>query len=141
MVNVYSVVAGYVSRGQGAGPMMVTLRGGIFAKHGLRVETRLINGSGSAVKSLMEGKIQFGNFAAPALLRADLKQGADLVYLTGGINQQFLIGRPEVETLQQLSGGRIGLVGDGGFPDFLVQFIAGDLIMKMPEISLLQWQK
>jgi ABC-type nitrate/sulfonate/bicarbonate transport system substrate-binding protein len=71
----------------------------------------------------MEGSIQFGNLAAPALLRAGLTQGADLVYLTGGINQQFLMGRPGLETPGQLAGGRIGFIGDGGLNDVLVQFI------------------
>lgn len=85
----------------------------LFAKHGLEVETRLMSGAKGVVRGLMNGEIQFGNLAAPALLRADLLGEADLVFLTGGINQQFLMGRPGIESRKQLDGGGIGLVGDG----------------------------
>ncbi len=80
--------------------MIVTERSGYFEKNGLWIKTRLMHGVKSVVKGLMEGEIQFGNLAAPALLRAVLTQGADAVYLTGGIHQQFLKGRLGVEMTQ-----------------------------------------
>lgn len=79
--------------------MIVTARARLFAKHGLEVETRLMSGAKGVVRGLMNGEIQFGNLAAPALLRADLLGEADLVFLTGGINQQFLM------CLQRLAAG------------------------------------
>jgi ABC-type nitrate/sulfonate/bicarbonate transport system substrate-binding protein len=75
----------------------------------------------------MSGEIQFGNLAAPAPLRANLKGEADLVFLTGGINQQFVMGRPGLNAREQLAGKRIGFVGDGGLNDALVKFIMGKL--------------
>ena len=123
----HPLVAGYATTGQGAGPMVVTGRAGLFAKHGLKVETRLMNGAMGVVRALMDGEIQFGNLAAPSLLRAGLVEGADLVYLTGGINQQFLMGRPGVKERAQLVGGRVGLVGDGGLNDVLVYFVVEQL--------------
>ncbi len=127
MEDAYSIVAGYATIGQGAGPMIVTERAGLFAKHGLQVQTRLMNGATGVVRGLMDGEIQFGNLAAPALLRAVLVEGADLAFLTGGINQQFLMGRPGIESHRQLSGGRIGFVGDGGLNDVLVDFVIDQL--------------
>lgn len=107
--------------------MIVTARARLFAKHGLEVETRLMSGAKGVVRGLMNGEIQFGNLAAPALLRADLLGEADLVFLTGGINQQFLMGRPGIENCRQLAGGGIGLVGDGGLNDVLVYFVIEQL--------------
>ncbi|MGH7774602.1 MAG: hypothetical protein ACREQA_20450, partial [Candidatus Binatia bacterium] len=98
MEDAYSIVAGYATIGQGAGPMIVTERAGLFAKHGLQVKSRLMHGARGVVRGLMDGEIQFGNLAAPALLRAVLVEGADLAFLTGGINQQFLMGRPGIES-------------------------------------------
>lgn len=121
------VAAGYATIGQGAGPMIVTERAGLFAKHGLRVQSRLMGGAKGVVRGLMAGEIQFGNLAAPALLRADLLGQADLIFLTGGINQQFLMGHPGIENYRQLAGGGIGFVGDGGLNDVLVYFVIEQL--------------
>lgn len=116
--------AGFATVGQGAGPMMVTWRAGLFEKHGLDVpRPRIMGGAKGVVRGLMSGEIQFGNMAAPAPLRANLKGEADVVFLTGGINQQFVLGRPGIEGREQLAGKKIGFVGDGGLNDALVQFV------------------
>jgi ABC-type nitrate/sulfonate/bicarbonate transport system substrate-binding protein len=118
------VDAGFATIGQGAGPMMVAWKAGLFQKHGLEVDRpRLMGGAKGVVRGLMSGEIQFGNMAAPAPLTAILKGEADLVFLTGGINQQFIMGRPGIEHRSQLAGKKIGFVGDGGLNDALVQFI------------------
>ena len=121
------LVAGYATIGQGAGPMIVTERAGLFSKHGLQVESRLMGGAKGVVRGLVQGEISFGNLAAPALLRADLEEGADLVFLTGGINQQFLVGRPGIKHRSELDRARIGFVGDGGLNDVLVRFVVEQL--------------
>lgn len=123
----HRLVAGYATIGQGAGPMMVTSRAGLFAKHGLEVETRMMHGATGVVGGLISGEIQFGNLAAPAMLRAVLLGEADLVFLTGGINQQFIMARPGIERREQLTGGKIGIVGDAGLNDLLVHFITEKL--------------
>ncbi len=130
MAEPYPITAGYATIGQGAGPMIVTERAGLFTKHGLRVETRLMRGAIGVVRGLMSGEIQFGNLAAPALLRSVLVEGADLAFLTGGINQQFLMGRPGIASLKDLARGRLGLVGDGGLNDLLIYFIKDELDRK-----------
>ena len=127
MKELETINAGYATIGQGAGPMIVTERAGIFAKYGLQVKIRLMGGANGVVRGLMSREIDFGNLAAPALLRADLEKGADLVFLTGGINQQFLMGRPGIVSRSQLSGARIGFAGDGGLNDLLVTFVVDRL--------------
>ena len=116
--------AGFATIGQGAGPMMVTWKAGLFQKHGLEIDKpRIMGGAKGVVWGLMSGEIQFGNLAAPAPLRANLRGEADLLFLTGGINQQFIMGRPGLHSRVQLAGKKIGLVGDGGLNDALVKFI------------------
>jgi ABC-type nitrate/sulfonate/bicarbonate transport system substrate-binding protein len=116
--------AGFATIGQGAGPMMVTWKAGLFHQYGLAVDRpRLMGGAKGVVRGLMSSEIQFGNLAAPAALRANLKGDADVIFLTGGINQQFIMARPGIDDRQQLAGKKIGFVGDGGLNDALVQFI------------------
>jgi NitT/TauT family transport system substrate-binding protein len=124
MADTIKVNAGFATIGQGAGPMMVTWKAGLFQKHGLDIDKpRIMGGAKGVVRGLMSGEIQFGNLAAPAPLRANLKGEADLVFLTGGINQQFIMGRPGIDRREQLAGKKIGLVGDGGLNDALVKFV------------------
>jgi ABC-type nitrate/sulfonate/bicarbonate transport system substrate-binding protein len=122
------LAAGFATIGQGAGPMMVTWKAGLFAKHGLDItRPRLMGSAKAVVRGLMAGEIQFGNLAAPAPLRADLKGEADVVFLTGGINQQFVIGRPGITSRMELAGKKIGTVADGGIGDALVKFVIAKL--------------
>lgn len=128
VADLIKINAGFATIGQGAGPMMVTWRAGLFRKHGLDIDRpRLMGGAKAVVRGLMSGEIQFGNLAAPAPLRANLRGEADVVFLTGGINQQFLIGRPGLNSRQDLAGKIIGTVADGGIGDALVKFVIAKL--------------
>lgn len=128
MTSLTPLSAGFATIGQGAGPMMVTWKAGIFERHGLAIDRpRIMGGARGVVRGLMAGEIQFGNLAAPAPLRANLKGEADVVFLTGGINQQFVIGRPGIQRREELAGKRIGTVADGGIGDMLVKFIVAKL--------------
>jgi NitT/TauT family transport system substrate-binding protein len=124
MAELIKIDAGFATIGQGAGPMMVTWKAGLFKKHGLDVDKpRIMGGAKGVVRGLMTGEIHFGNLAAPAPLRSNVKGEADLVFLTGGINQQFVMARSGITRREQLTGKKIGLVGDGGLNDALVNFI------------------
>src|SRR5688572_5512423 len=124
MADLIKIDAGFATIGQGAGPMMVTWKAGLFKKHGLDVDKpRIMGGAKGVVRGLTSGEIQFGNLAAPAPLRSNVKGEADLIFLTGGINQQFVMGRPGITGREQLTGKKIGFVGDGGLNDALVSFI------------------
>ncbi len=128
MTNLTPLNAGFATVGQGAGPMMVTWKAGLFEKYGLKIgRPRIMGGAKGVVRGLMSGEIQFGNRAAPAPLRANLKGDADVIFLTGGINQQFILGRPGLNSREELAGRKIGFVGDGGLNDALVKFIIARL--------------
>ena len=128
MADTIKLNAGFATIGQGAGPMMVTWKAGLFQKHGLDIDKpRIMGGAKGVVRGLMSREIQFGNLAAPAPLRANIKGEADLVFLTGGINQQFIMGRPGINSREQLAGKKIGFVGDGGLNDALVKFVVQKL--------------
>jgi ABC-type nitrate/sulfonate/bicarbonate transport system substrate-binding protein len=128
MADTIKLNAGFATIGQGAGPMMVTWKAGLFEKHGLDIDQpRIMGGAKGVLRGLMSREIQFGNLAAPAPLRANLKGEADLVFLTGGINQQFIMGRPGLDRREQLAGKKIGFVGDGGLNDALVKFVTQKL--------------
>jgi ABC-type nitrate/sulfonate/bicarbonate transport system substrate-binding protein len=128
MSEIVRLSAGFATIGQGAGPMMVTWKAGLFALHGLAIDRpRIMGGARDVVRGLMSNEIQFGNLAAPAPLRANLRGEADVVFLTGGINQQFVVARPGLHTRQELAGKKIGMVGDGGIGDVLVKFIIAKL--------------
>lgn len=128
MPDLIKINAGFATIGQGAGPMMVTWQAGLFQKHGLDVaRPPVMGGAKGVVRGLMSGEIQFGNLAAPAPLRANLKGEADVVFLTGGINQQFVIGRPGIARREELTGKKIGTVADGGIGDALVKFVIAKL--------------
>src|ERR671910_2258964 len=124
MEKLKKIEAGFATIGQGAGPMMVTWKAGLFNKHGLDVDKpRMMGGAKGVVRGLMTWEIQFGNMAAPAPLRSNVKGEADLIFLTGGINQQFVMARPGITAREQLTGKKIAFVGDGGLNDALVSFI------------------
>jgi ABC-type nitrate/sulfonate/bicarbonate transport system substrate-binding protein len=128
MTELTPLNAGFATIGQGAGPMMVTWKAGLFRKHGLAIDRpRIMGGAKGVVRGLMAGEIHFGNLAAPAPLRANLKGEADIVFLTGGINQQFVIGRPGLREREELAGKKIGTVADGGIGDMLVKFVIAKL--------------
>src|ERR1041385_8225887 len=127
-MNNVKIDAGFATVGQGAGPMMVTWKAGLFSKHGLEIDRpRIMGGARGVVCGLMSGEIQFGNLAAPAPLRANVKGEADLVFLTGGINQQFVLARPGILSREQLAGKKIGFVGDGGLNDALGEFVIAQI--------------
>jgi ABC-type nitrate/sulfonate/bicarbonate transport system substrate-binding protein len=128
MADSIKLNAGFATIGQGAGPMMVTWQARLFEKYGLDIDKpRIMGGAKGVVRGLVSGEIQFGNMAAPAPLRANLKGEADLVFLTGGINQQFIMGRPGIHSRAELAGKKIGFVGDSGLNDALVKFIVAKL--------------
>ena len=124
--DLMAVPAAYAGDGQGAGPMFVTQRAGLFAREDLDVQIHLLEGARRVVRGLLDGEVLFGNLAAPALVEAAI-EGAPLVFVTGGINQQFLVGRPGLSSVQELRGGRIGPGDPGQLGDLLTRFLVGKL--------------
>lgn len=127
MAKPIPIVAGYATPTQGAGPMLVTVRAGLFEKHGLGVEPTDRGSARGVVAGLMAGELQFGNLAAPSMLRAVLNGEADVVFLALGINQQFLVSRPDLIELKDLAGARLAFAGNGAITDVLTLFVQEEL--------------
>ncbi len=123
MTELTPIMAAYATPTQGAGPMLVTLKAGLFEKHGLTVEAEDRGRAQGVVEGLMAGELQFGNLAAPSMLRMVLNGEADVVFLALGINQQFLVSRPGLANREDLAGARLGRSGDGAITDLLTLFL------------------
>src|SRR5687767_14745284 len=104
MTRLTPIGAGFATPGQGAGPMLITQRAGLFAKHGLDVEVSDRRSARNVVAGMMAGELQFGNLASPSMLRMVLQGEADIVFLALGINQQFLATRPGLTSRKDLAG-------------------------------------
>jgi NitT/TauT family transport system substrate-binding protein len=116
------VPVAYAGEGQGAGPVFVTQRAGFFADEGLDVQIKLLDGAKRVVRGLLDGEVVFANLAAPAVVYACL-DGAPLVYLTLGINQQFVVGAPGITSVKELAGKRISVGEEGQLGAVLGLFI------------------
>jgi ABC-type nitrate/sulfonate/bicarbonate transport system substrate-binding protein len=82
-------------------------------------------GSVAVSKALAAGDIQLANFAAPAAIHADLRDGADFVVVLGAINRlmQTLMARPGITSLDELRGGVIGIHQAGEVDDFILRTV------------------
>lgn len=127
MTDLVPINAGFATPAQGASPMIVTLKAGLFEKHGLAVTPRQMGSAANVTRGLMAGELQFGNLAAPSMIKADLLGEADVVFLALGINQQFLATGPGLTERQALAGARLGWTKDGGLSDILPIFLRDQL--------------
>ena len=82
-------------------------------------------GSVAVSKALAAGEVELANFAAPAAIHADLRDGADLVVVLGAINRlmQTLMARPGITSLDELRGGVIGIHQSGEVDDFILKAV------------------
>ncbi len=104
------LVVAYSQRSVSQGMHVYGLEGGYFAQQGLDIETTQIPGSSVLVAAMIAGEVQFGTVGASAPTEARLG-GADLVMIadTTPVMVFWLIGRPEVQTVGDLRGKRVGV--------------------------------
>ena len=114
-----SVPCGYATEGQGVTPLGAAVDGGFMRDLGLDVTLRKMGDAHAVAAGLYAGEITFGNLAAPGLVEA-VSHGAALVFLAGGVNQQFLVGAPG-RSLADVAGQPMGASSPGDLTDFLVQ--------------------
>jgi ABC-type nitrate/sulfonate/bicarbonate transport system substrate-binding protein len=138
MTELIPIKTAYATPTQGAGPMLITLRAGLFEKHGLKAEAEDKGRAVGVVQGLMSGELQFGNLASPSMMRMVLNGEADVVFLALGINQQFLVSRPGLATKKDLVGARIPRTGDGAITDLLAVFVHDQLSQEGIDTSLMQ---
>ena len=121
---------GYASEGQGVTPLAAALESGAMLEQGFDVTLSKLGDAHAVVGALASGAIVFGNLAAPALVIAVATGRADLVFLAGGVNQQFLVGAPGT-TLDAVRGQPLGMSHPGDLTDFLGQ-LTMDRVLGQP---------
>jgi ABC-type nitrate/sulfonate/bicarbonate transport system substrate-binding protein len=121
------LACGYATEGQGVTPLAAAVEDGAFERAGFDVTLDKLGDAGAVSVALAEGRIAFGNLAAPGLVYA-VSSGARLAFIAGGVNQQFLVGRPGTAGIDALAGGRLAASRAHDLTDFLVQLTCERLL-------------
>ena len=120
------VPCGYASEGQGSTPLAAAIDDGSMREQGIEATLTKQGSAHAVVDGLLSGRITFGNLAAPALVDA-VRRGEQLVLLAGGVNQQFLVGRPGA-TLDDVRGQPLGASSGADLGEFLAH-VAMDRVL------------
>jgi NitT/TauT family transport system substrate-binding protein len=96
----------------------------IFEKNGLDVDTVLFRGSGQTSQAMAGGHLFGASVALPQVMLADLN-GADLANVAHGIAVQGskLMVKPEIRTLEDLKGKKIGISSLGSAGDLIFSYV------------------
>ena len=123
-----------------SGSIWVAEDKGLFRKYGSNVESIFIGGGAARVVSaLLSGEIQFSVGGGEAAIRAALR-GADTTLVFSPMNRglQRLISRPEIKTVAELKGKRVGITRFGSAGHWAFQLIVRKLGMRPEDFQLLQ---
>ncbi len=93
---------------------------GIFAKNGLKVDLRYINSGTQATAALLAGEADAGIVGGPSIINAVVEGGE--ARLIGASKNQLtgkLMARPEIQSVEDLRGKRLGANGRGSNTEFL----------------------
>jgi ABC-type nitrate/sulfonate/bicarbonate transport system substrate-binding protein len=129
-----ALACGYATEGQGVTPLAAAIECGAMRDQGFDVTLAKLGDAITVTAALASGEIAFGNLAAPALVMAAAKGEVDLVFLAGGVNQQFLVGRPGM-TLNALRGQVLGVSRPGDLTDFLAQLTMDRVLGERSEMK------
>jgi NitT/TauT family transport system substrate-binding protein len=96
-------------------PPWIAQETGIFDRYGLDVNLTYISSVQQGVAALLSGDIDVGLIGGAGVIGANLS-GADLVTFAGTKNQLAgrIMARPEIQTVQDLRGKRVGMTRFGG---------------------------
>jgi NitT/TauT family transport system substrate-binding protein len=96
---------------------------GLFARHGLDVEVVSIPGSSVVIQSMLAGEIPISAVSSAAVVEANLA-GADIPIIAGIVNRvvNILYAVPDVATMSDMRGRRIGVPRLGDSTDFLSRY-------------------
>lgn len=97
--------------------LWITKEGQLFERNGLDVEVLYLE-SALVQRALIAGNIAFGEMTG-SLMSAPKLQGADLVMVAGFLNQLLyrLVARPEIKSVADLKGKRVGVSRFGAGAD------------------------
>jgi NitT/TauT family transport system substrate-binding protein len=118
------LVIGYPAPVASLGIIEVMRKGGLFKKNGLDVDLVFIQGSPILTTAMVSGQVPL-SFIGGAAIVASAIGGADTVYLACGINTLYwrVFSTPDVKTVADLKGKKIGVTAIGSQEDSVVRFI------------------
>lgn len=121
------LVIGYPAPVASLGIIEVMRKGGLFKKNGLDVDLVYIQGSPILTTAMVSGQVPL-SFLGGAALVASAVGGADTVYLACAINTLYwrVFSTPDVKTVADLKGKKIGVTTIGSQEDSVVRFILRD---------------
>ena len=123
-----------------SGLMHIARERGLFAKHGLVSEIVYIPGGTTNIQVLVSGSLDMSQLSGAPGVAANL-EGADIVYILGlldKLNYQ-LVTRPEIKSVEQLKGKKLGVSRFGSSADFGLRAVMKRLgIDPAKDVSILQ---
>ena len=123
-----------------SGLMHIAKERGLFAKYGLISEIVYIPGGTTNIQVLVSGSLDMSQLSGAPGVAANL-EGADIVYILGlldKLNYQ-LVTRPEIKSVEQLKGKKLGVSRFGSSADFGLRAVLKRLgIDPAKDVSILQ---
>jgi NitT/TauT family transport system substrate-binding protein len=118
------LVIGYPAPVASLGIIDVMRKAGLFKKYGLDIDLVYIQGSPILTAAMVSGQVPL-SFLGGAAIVASAVGGADTVYLACAINTLYwrLFSTPDVRTLDDLRGKKIGLTTMGSQEDAVMRFL------------------
>jgi len=118
------LVIGYPAPVASLGIVDVMRKAGLFKKNGLDVDLVYIQGSPILTTAMVSGQVPL-SFIGGAAIVASAIGGADTVYLTCAINTLYwrVFSTPDVKTVADLKGKKIGVTTFGSQEDSVIRFI------------------
>ncbi len=123
-----------------SGLMYIAKDRGLFAKYGLVAEIVYIPGGTTNIQVLVSGNLDMSQLSGAPGVAANL-EGADIIYILGlldKLNYQ-LVTRPEITSVEQLKGKKLGVSRFGSSADFGLRAVLKRLgIDPAKDVSILQ---
>ena len=123
-----------------SGLMYIAKDRGLFAKYGLVSEIIYIPGGTTNVQVLVSGNLDLSQLSGAPGVAANL-EGADIIYILGlldKLNYQ-LVTRPEIKSVEQLKGKKLGVSRFGSSADFGLRALLKRLgVDPAKDVSILQ---
>src|ERR1043166_9720439 len=112
---------------------------GLYAKYGLSSTIVYVSGGSTVVQAMISGDLDLGQLTGAPGVAANLR-GADIVYLamTDDRMGYLLATRPEIKTISELRGKRLGISRFGSSADFGTRVLLKRFNIDAKDVSILQ---
>jgi NitT/TauT family transport system substrate-binding protein len=122
--NLQRLTIGYPALATTLAAIAVIQKGGLFKKHGLDVDLVYISGSPLLTAAMVSGQVPLSFVGSPAVV-ASAVGGADTVLLSCAISMAYgrLFAVPQIESLSQLRGKKIGITRLGAIDDAILRYV------------------